>query len=210
MESKTINYWEQVEKNPTESYKEFFDAEKKFLKENVLKNSVVLDVGCGTGELMKLLSPIVKKITGIDNDENAIKRCKENLKGLDNVEIFLEDAEKMHFKDNSFDVIICMGTTFDNFGKTKTKILLEIKRLLKNNGIFIFSVYNENALEERLKIYNKYWKDFVNKREGVIVYKEVISEQFSKEQITSILKEADFKILDIVKGGIFYLIKAEN
>ncbi len=31
MKSQTINFWEKIEKSPTEGYKEFFDAEKDFL-----------------------------------------------------------------------------------------------------------------------------------------------------------------------------------
>lgn len=209
MKSSTMREWEQVKKDSTESYKELFEKERKFLQKHIPKNSIVLDIGCGTGETIKILSPIAKKIIGIDNDKYAINKCRENIKNLDNVEIFLEDAEKMHFKNNSFDVVICMGTTFDNFGKTKTKILLEIKRVLKNEGIFILSVYNENALEERLKIYRKHWKGFINKGGGTILYKDIISEQFSKDEITKILKNNGFNILELIKGRIFYLIKTQ-
>mgnify|MGYP001570228853 FL=1 len=209
MKSETITDWENVHKNPTKSYKEFFEKEKEFLKNKILKDSVVLDIGCGTGELIKILSLLVKKIIGIDNDEEAIKRCNKNLKDINNAEIFLEDGEKMHFKDNTFDFVICMGTTFGNFSETKFIVLKEIKRVLNKNGSFIFSIYNELALNERLTIYKNYWKGFFEKDNGVVIYKNVISEQFSEEDIKKILGKANFEIEELVKGKIFYIIKAK-
>ena len=210
MKSKTINYWEQIEKHPTESYKEFFVEEKKFLQENVPKESIVLDLGFGTGKAIKILSPIAKKIIGIDNDKKAIEKCKNNVKSLKNVKVSLQDAEKTHFKDNSFDVVVCMGSTFDNFGETKTKILLEIKRVLKNKGLFILGVYNENALKARLKFYKMLSKEFILKGKGKVIFnKSIISEQFSEDEIRTILKKNKFKILNITKGKIFYLIKTQ-
>jgi ubiquinone/menaquinone biosynthesis C-methylase UbiE len=91
---------------------------------------------------------------GIDNDEKAINKCKKKIAKLDNVRIFLEDAEKTHFQDAEFDIATMIGT-FCNLGETKSKVLLETKRVLKDNGILILTIYNENALEERLKLYKK-------------------------------------------------------
>lgn len=211
MKSITIQAWEKLERNPPESYKEFFTEERKFLEKNILKDSIVLDVGCGDGRMIKFFSKICKKVINIDNDKNAFEKCKENSKQLNNVEIFLEDAENMHFQDKELDVVCCIGT-FCNFGETKHKILLEMKRVLKENGILIITIYNENALEERLKIYEKYTPgEFINKGNGTILYKNgVISEQFSEEQIRKILREASFDVEEVIKGGIFYLVKCRK
>ena len=212
MESKTINTWNNVVKNASESYKEYFKEEEKFLRNNISKKDVVLDIGCGTGRTILTISSISKKVIGIDNDEDAVQRGKENIKDLKNTEIFLEDAEKTHFGDNAFDIIF-IGLTFVNFGETKFKILNEINRILKDNGKLIFSVYNENALEERLKIYKRDDKDLKIEKNGKVIFsfgQETISEQFSEEEITQILNESGFKISEIKKGGIFYLIKAQK
>jgi ubiquinone/menaquinone biosynthesis C-methylase UbiE len=61
----------------------------------------------------------------------------------------------MHFEDNIFDYVLCLGNTFGNFGKNKYKILREMKRVTKNNGKIILSVYSEKALPERIKGYKK-------------------------------------------------------
>ncbi len=209
MKSITSSDWEKVKKNPTESFKRFFIREKEFLEKNISENSLILDIGCGAGDIDKFLSDKVRKIVSIDNDKDALDKFKLNTKNNPNIEILFMDAENLRFGEETFDIIIMMGTTFCNLGNTKNKILSEIKRVLKVNGFFIFSIYNEDALDKRLEIYKKYWKGFQQKN-GTIFYKDIISEQFSKEEITDILEDAGFRINEITKGEIFYLIKASK
>lgn len=211
MKSRTIYGWIKTTKNPPEGYKKAFDKEEEFLLENVPKDTIVLDVGCGFGRVIKLLAPQAKKIIGIDNDKKAIEDAKEYLKEFDNVEIFFEDAEKMHFEDKSFDVVLCVGATPVNFGETKKQIYSEIRRILKDKGLFLTSVYNEDALEDRLITYRNYYEgDFKIKKNGTVIFGEFISEQFTEKKIREILDEAGFEILEIIKEGIFYIIKTEK
>ncbi len=213
MKSKTIQKWQKVLMNPPEEYVEFFKVEEDFLKKNIKKEDVVLDIGCGNGRVMKILSGISKKVYGIDNDESAVELCKDNLKGFENVEVSLQDAEKINFKDGFFDVVIC-SEVFVNFGKTKFKILSEIKRVLKENSFLILNVYNEKALEKRLKMYKEHGYPFiksVDEENGTVIFDGgVVSEQYSEEQITKILEDAGFEIQELIKTKIFYLIKAKK
>jgi len=210
MESKTISAWDRLVENPSEGYKQDFIEEERFLKEKISKDDIVLDLGCGTGRTIKIIFPISKKVIGIDNDPDAISVGKENIKDLTNAEIHLEDAEKTQFNDDSFDVVF-IGGTFVNFGDTKTKILKEIKRILKDNGKLIFTVYNEDSTEERSEMYKKLGiEDFVIDNEKNIRFEFAISETFSKEKITKILENAGFEVESIKKGKVFYFIEAIN
>lgn len=210
MESKTINLWDEMMKNPNKSFKRYKDKEEKFIKENISKGDTVLDLGCGTGRTIKIIAPLCKEVIGIDNDEEAVERGQDNIKELNNSKLILEDAEETNFSDNYFDKIF-IGLTFVNFGDTKTKILSEIKRILKKDGKLIFSVYNENSLNARLENYEKYDKGNykVDEKGNLEFTYGAVSEQFTKEQITEILEQAGFEILDIDKEDIFYLIKAK-
>jgi trans-aconitate 2-methyltransferase len=52
-------------------------------------NETVMDAGCGSGLLTKLLAQKVPrgKVYGVDIDSNMIKQAKSNLKDLENVEL---------------------------------------------------------------------------------------------------------------------------
>jgi trans-aconitate 2-methyltransferase len=56
-------------------------------------NETVMDAGCGTGLLTKLLSKKVPrgKVYAIDMDSNMIRQAKRNLKDLENVELVQSD-----------------------------------------------------------------------------------------------------------------------
>jgi ubiquinone/menaquinone biosynthesis C-methylase UbiE len=92
-----------------------------------------LDLGCGVGSNFKILSRFSKKVTGIDNSAKAISCCRE--KGY--IRLYKMNAEQLKFKDNSFDLVLCSDVLEHINDK---KALSEISRILKYNGIFIFSV----------------------------------------------------------------------
>ena len=58
----------------------------------------------------------------------------------------------MPFNNEEFDFVICM-TTFANFADKKFRVIEEMKRVLKEFGKIIISVFSEDALDERMKIY---------------------------------------------------------
>lgn len=212
MKSKTIGEWEKLVKNPTKEYKEYFNYEYEYLKNNLSKKSIALDLGCGDGRTIKRLAKYTKKFIGIDNDNRAVSDSKEFLREIKNTEIILEDAENTKFKEKTFDIIFT-GLTFVNFNTSREKILKEIKRILKDEGRFIFSIYNENALKFREKAYTKVGANYrVIDEKGTVLLEhgKAISEQFSKEDIKIILEKADFGIEEIKEGIIYYMIKCKK
>lgn len=52
-------------------------------------DEIVMDAGCGSGLLTKLLAQKVSrgKVYGVDIDSNMIKQARRNLKGLENIEL---------------------------------------------------------------------------------------------------------------------------
>ena len=98
------------------------------------KPKKVLDVGCGTGNvLMKLSSNEELKLYGVDISENMIKTAKKNLGNK--AELKVGDSEYMPWEDNSFDVIVC-NASFHHYPNPE-KVLSEMKRMLKSDGTLI-------------------------------------------------------------------------
>jgi len=180
-----------------------------WLLQNIKRDSVVLDVGCGWGKDLKAIADIVKKGIGIDNDPEIIKIAKRNLAKFKNIEFFAEDTKKMNFRNNTFDYVSCLGNTFGNFGRDKYKILKEMKRVTKNNCKIIIRVYSEKALPERIKGYKKVVRIKKITKEGTVYTKEgLISEQFSKRKIKEIFKRVGLNAKIIELNPISYLCEA--
>ena len=201
--SKTLAYWwKDFQKVYPPLISDFVKKETYWLLQNIKNNSIVLDIGCGWGKDLKATAKIIKKGIGIDWDSGIIKEAERNLAKFNNIEVFCENAEKTPFKENTFDYAFVLGNTFGDFGKSKYRILKEIKRVLKNSGKIIISVYSERALAARKKGYKKVgWEIIKINKGGTVFIKEgkIISEQFSKEKLKRILNEEglDCKIIEL-------------
>src|SRR3989339_742332 len=147
-----IDYWENLLINLPKSYKKWFEKEKKYLQKIITKDASVLEVGCGNGRSIFDILPKTKNVTGIDHDNKAVADAKNNFSKYSSIKIIKADAAQLPFDSEEFDFVICM-ITFANFADKKFKALEEMRRVLKDSGKSIISVFSENALEERMRVY---------------------------------------------------------
>lgn len=205
-----MDYWADLLASLPESYKKWFKEEKKYLQKTITSDAKVLDIGCGNGRSIFDVLLKTKNIIGIDHDDKAVADAKNNFSKYPSIKIIKADATSLPFKDKEFDFVICM-TTFANFGDKKLKVLEEMRRVLKDSGKIILDVFSENALSERLKVYedSKVKIKEINKETGTVVFDESvgdnISEQFTKEQLQNIFLQGFLKIEDITEVNIAYL-----
>jgi ubiquinone/menaquinone biosynthesis C-methylase UbiE len=99
----------------------------------------VLDLGCGTGNLIALLlerSPGVK-IVGVDPSAGMREVCAERFKGLSNVEIKDGDALSIPFPEGSFDLIVSSLALHHVPPDLKPSCAAELARVLMPGGKFI-------------------------------------------------------------------------
>jgi demethylmenaquinone methyltransferase/2-methoxy-6-polyprenyl-1,4-benzoquinol methylase len=137
-----MKYYDQISK----SYNELHGQEQlnklRIIKENldIRKDNLLLDVGCGTG----ISSQFDCNVISLDPSIQLLNFNKNKNK-------FLGIAEKLPFKDNTFDIVVSM-TAIHNF-KDIEKSLKEMKRVGK--GEFVFSILKKsdkfNKIEKLIK-----------------------------------------------------------
>lgn len=198
-------YLEKWLRKGTPLLKDWLKKENNYLKKHIKGNSVILDIGCGFGRNIKELIGRNRKLFGIDCDRSVFRVVKKDLASYKNVSLFLERAEKLHFKDNTFDCVICMGNTFGNMS-SKTKVLNEVQRVVKKGGKIIISVFSENALQERAENLKRAGFKIVKTKNSKIFTKEgLITEQFTKEKLKNIFKKAGLKNKIVELNSISYI-----
>ncbi len=186
--------------------KEWFSKEIEYLRKNIKPNSKILDIGCGFGRHIKILAHSAEEIIGIDNNEDMISKAKQNLSNLKNVKLFLQDAKKLEFNDNSFDYVISMTNTFGDFPDIKIDVLKEMKRVCKNNGKIIISVYSEKSFEIRKNDYKKVGLHITKIDDGIIHTEEgLISEQFTRPQLEKFFNSVGLKFRIFELNPISYI-----
>ncbi|MDP4176779.1 MAG: class I SAM-dependent methyltransferase [Bacillota bacterium] len=103
-------------------------------KVNDFKCTKVLDVGCGTGTILSLLSKNESiSLSGVDLSEKMLDIAKQKLD--DRVELKLGDSEQIPWANQTFDAIICTDS-FHHYPEPE-KVLYEILRVLKKGGHLI-------------------------------------------------------------------------
>ena len=112
---------------------------------NVLKLSkrkTVLEIGVGTGRLAIKTAPQSKAFYGIDLSPKTIERAKDNLAGIENVNLICGDFLTYEF-DRTFDIIYS-SLTFRHI-KEKQAAIEKAARLLSENGRFVLSIEKSQA-----------------------------------------------------------------
>ena len=116
-----------------------------WIMDNV-KEKVVLDLACGSGEITKLSHKYGAKISiGTDLAPITIENNKTN-RSSDQESIFyiLDDAENMSIPSNSIDVVICYGMLHH---VVLEQTIFEINRVLKPGGqVFAIEALKHNPI----------------------------------------------------------------
>lgn len=211
MAKKNIDYFEEFLKDLPESFKKWHAAEENLLQKVIQNDSKVLAVACGDGREINYVAKVTRNVVGLDQDKTAVEHARNNLKKFPELKIILGDAADLPFEEDSFDFVICMGS-ITNFGPIKERALLEMKRVVKKNGKIVLSVYSEDALPERMKIYKKFdklYNGIIDVREdGTVIFEDSlganISEQFTGAQLRALFDGVGLKVVEITKVGIGY------
>ncbi len=123
-----------------------------------VKPKKILDVGCASGWFLSKLAEKYPhfSLVGVDIYKPAIQYGRKVYKNLD---LVLADGHKLPFKNNSFDLITC--TEVLEHVVEPDKVLEEIKRVLKPNGIAIIEMDSGSFL------FTMAWYWWTNLRRGV-------------------------------------------
>jgi ubiquinone/menaquinone biosynthesis C-methylase UbiE len=97
----------------------------------------VLDLGCGTGSLIRSMLDRVPEvdIVGLDPSAEMLRVARAKLS--DAVELVTGSADSLPFPNESFDVVI--STSAFHYFRQPTMVIQEAKRILKPNGRLIIT-----------------------------------------------------------------------
>jgi ubiquinone/menaquinone biosynthesis C-methylase UbiE len=165
---------------------------KKFIP---LNKSVIVDFGCGKGEILKemaLLNPSARYI-GVDISEKALGQAKQN---FPQGEFYKENEENIPLGDNSVDFVFSSEVIEHIYDTEKT--IIEIARILKSGGQLLLTVPYHGFLKNILIALFAFNRHF-NPVGSHIRF-------FSKKSLFSLLKKSGFNILKYGYWGRFYPI----
>lgn len=189
-------FWDKVAKQYdnwiSEAFSDQYKVNKSKLSSIINPDDVILEIGCGAGDMAFYLAPKCKKIIGTDLSPDMISVAKNRkLKSeINNISFQVEDSYNLSFSENSFDKVICVNAL--QVMKEPQKAILEGMRVLKKGGEFasITYLFGESGLVEYFKLTKwiikygkpKYWHNFKSK-ELIKVFKDADFQTIEKEII---------------------------
>jgi SAM-dependent methyltransferase len=109
-----------------------------------IRGGRILDLGVGGGRTTHVLLELSSDYVGIDYSPSMIKRSRRRFPAA---KFLVMDARDLSaFADKSIDFILFSKAGLDAVGhEGRLAVLREVHRILKDNGLFVFSSHNRNA-----------------------------------------------------------------
>lgn len=168
---------------------------------NLDKKIDVLDLGCGSGQLIYELFDRFDNlnITGVDFSEKMIEMSQERNPFVQHIKL---SADEIHRLKDKYDLIICTHSL--PYYKNPKKTLMELSRLLNDEGKLLIGFASGN------NFYDKFILSFVKLTTGPAYYpsderfQKIISDFFKVESL-GIIKEKIY----MPRIAVYKLNKAE-
>ncbi|MFC1801170.1 class I SAM-dependent methyltransferase [Nanoarchaeota archaeon] len=116
---------------------------KRLLKNCKYRGGIGLDIGCGSGEMERLIFKNFKNLIGVDPALNQIK--KATAKKIPNCKFLVGDSITNNFPSKFFDLVIIVNVLHHiNNKSNQINLIKNCHRILKDNGTML--IYEHNPL----------------------------------------------------------------
>lgn len=151
----------------------------EIIKKKEIKS--VIDVGCGGGRYSRYLKNLNFDVLAVDKYEEMAKTLKK-----DKINFLRANMDNIPVKSENFDMIISTGVIHNAITKEEfIQTIKEFKRILKNDGYVILSVFtNDTITDDLISLGNDVY--MVKDRPSMVL--------LSKNDINKIIKEEGFNI----------------
>ncbi len=213
-----------------DNFTQYLDYDKwtEFLEETMKKyvegKRKILDLGCGTGEvLLRLNNKYIA--SGLDLSKGMLKKANIKLKGKE-IPLYLGDMREFNTGEK-YDIIFSFFDTVNHL--TSKEDLLDcfnsVKNSLEDGGIYFFDVVEEEFMEKMFssgayahteKDFSLIWEHEYDKEEDIHIidatyfiknksktydrYEETYEKKiFSREEMEKAIRLSDFEIVEVIK-----------
>lgn len=145
-------------------------------------NSKILDIGCGTGELVFLLSGKAPEgeIIGLDISKEMIETAQKKKleRKTSNVQFIASRANFIPYEDECFDLVFCLNAL--HHFPDHPRFFKEIDRILKKDGAFVLlDLIKDNLIRKMWALISQ-----------SVIFREKEVEYHSKRELFELLNDA--------------------
>ena len=113
------------------------------------RDSLILDLGCGTGLLFNHIGNSVELLAGIDLSRTILNEAKKRADRLQNVVLLRADADHTPFRNRTFHAVFAVTLLQNTPSPART--LEEVKRIARKNASIILTALKKEFTLEATK-----------------------------------------------------------
>lgn len=173
------------------------------LAKNYIENKIVLDIACGEGYGSNLMSEKASFVYGVDIDLETISKASCKYK-KNNIKFLKGSTSDIPLEENSIDIVVSFET-LEHHDK-HDEMMVEIKRVLKPNGILIISSPDKLYYSDFRNYNNIFHKKELYKDEFINLLREyfkniLLLSQIHINGVSLILNEINQNALSLFSGN---------
>jgi len=156
--------------------RQYLRAEIDHVRSRIEPGDEVLELGCGYGRVLFQLAGHAGRLVGIDTATRSLELARRSTPPGLACQFIDMDATAMSFRDDQFDMVLCLQNGIAAFGVDREVLVREAVRVCRPGGRVIFSSYADGFWEHRLEWFELQAAhgllgpiDRENTRDGVIV-----------------------------------------
>jgi len=127
-------HWAECDRTSSR-YNPPLEARYRVIAKRVTGAKRALDVGCGDGYLMNLLSPFCQSVFGVDPEPTAVALAAAKLQGFANCMVARASCYQLPFSNGCFDLVL-LADVFEHLENPK-ECLREVSRILAPDGTLV-------------------------------------------------------------------------
>lgn len=161
-------------------YKDWCQYLTGILRENGIEEGLVLELGCGTGKMTRLLSQAGYDMIGVDNSMDMLEIAMEKQEGRGDILYLLQDMREFELYGTVRAVVsVCDSMNYI----TEEEDLLDVFRLVNNyldpGGLFVFDlntaykykeILGESTIAEDREDASFIWDNYYDEEEQINQY----------------------------------------
>lgn len=125
----------------------------KIVHENIhlSPDALIIDLCCGQGRHARTLAESGYRVVGVDLSRTMLEAANFNSTGSDRTRFIQADMRQLPF-GQSFDLLLNLFTSFGYFNSDEENqgVFVQFRRVLKDDGWFIFDYLNDRHVKDNL------------------------------------------------------------
>jgi 2-polyprenyl-6-hydroxyphenyl methylase/3-demethylubiquinone-9 3-methyltransferase len=126
---------------------QYLDAEIDYVVTSLKSSDILVELGCGYGRVLSNLGSIANTVVGLDL---AVESLRYGRSRTISNELAQMTAGQTAFRDDTFDVVVCIQNGISAFKVDPRDLVRESLRIIRPTGRCFFSTYSDRIWEDRL------------------------------------------------------------